>query len=222
MEQSPLTIHKADHTGAIQVTYSGWLLDDSEAIVVLAQWQRPAMALPYVTFGQGDLLVETFYRERHYNIFALYDGSAAPPGADLAATVERLRLGFRQNNTAVAALEQLCPTPPSVCPLKGHYINFTYPIAYEYDLAGNQVAVKDPIAETTYFAYDALARLVWEQDPLGKTEYYGYDAVGNRLTQETHNASSVYAYDSANRLIEVDGVTYAWDTNGNLIDDPRF
>ena len=131
MEQSPLTIHKADHTGAIQVTYSGWLLDDSEAIVVLAQWQRPAMALPYVTFGQGDLLVETFYRERHYNIFALYDGSAAPPGADLAATVERLRLGFRQNNTAVAAPEQLCPTPPSVCPLKGHYVNFTYPVTYD-------------------------------------------------------------------------------------------
>ncbi|HEY54337.1 MAG TPA: DUF402 domain-containing protein [Caldilineae bacterium] len=131
MGQSTILIHKADHNGHILVSYSGWLLDDSEHIVVLARWQRASMLLPYVTFGEGDLLVETFYRQRYYNIFALYDGSKAPDGMDWEIVVERLRLELRRNNTGVAALGQLCPTLSSVCPLKGHYVNFTYPVVYD-------------------------------------------------------------------------------------------
>jgi RHS repeat-associated protein len=43
--------------------------------------------------------------------------------------------------------------------------------------------------------------------------------VGNRLTQETHEGFNTYVYDIANRLIEVDGIVYIWDDNGNLLDD---
>jgi RHS repeat-associated protein len=39
------------------------------------------------------------------------------------------------------------------------------------------------------------------------------------LTQETHEATKTYVYDDANRLIEVDGVPFIWDDNGNLIQD---
>jgi hypothetical protein len=43
--------------------------------------------------------------------------------------------------------------------------------------------------------------------------------VGNRLTQETHEGTSSYLYDDANRLIDVEGTAFIWDDNGNLIQD---
>jgi RHS repeat-associated protein len=48
---------------------------------------------------------------------------------------------------------------------------------------------------------------------------YTYDAVGNRLTQTTITATTVYTYDNANRLINVGGVAQTWDNNGNLLND---
>jgi RHS repeat-associated protein len=69
------------------------------------------------------------------------------------------------------------------------------------------------------YAYDPLYRLIAADYDSGQFFHYGYDAVGNRLLQETHNATNVYAYDAANRLVEVDGVAYNWDANGNLLDD---
>jgi hypothetical protein len=39
------------------------------------------------------------------------------------------------------------------------------------------------------------------------------------LRQETHNETNIYTYDIARRLISVDGVTYSWDDNGNLLAD---
>jgi RHS repeat-associated protein len=53
--------------------------------------------------------------------------------------------------------------------------------------------------------------------------HYTYDAVGNRLTQANmvNGLSSTvsYVYDDANRLTSVNGVTYTWDNNGNLLND---
>ena len=37
--------------------------------------------------------------------------------------------------------------------------------------------------------------------------------MGNRLTQTTLAATTVYTYDDANRLINVGGVVYEWDNN---------
>jgi len=52
---------------------------------------------------------------------------------------------------------------------------------------------------------------------------YTYDAVGNRLSQTTSISGQVstinYIYDDANRLTSVDGVTYVYDNNGNLLND---
>jgi RHS repeat-associated protein len=46
-----------------------------------------------------------------------------------------------------------------------------------------------------------------------------YDAVGNRFFEQTNLGTTTYAYDDANRLASVNGVTYTWDNNGNLLDD---
>jgi RHS repeat-associated protein len=75
------------------------------------------------------------------------------------------------------------------------------------------------VSVTIDYEYDPLYRLTEADYSTGEYFWYTYDAVGNRLTQETHEGTNTYAYDIANRLVEVDGVPYTWDANGNLLSD---
>ena len=73
------------------------------------------------------------------------------------------------------------------------------------------------------YEYDPLNRLTAADYSNGDYYHYTYDAVGNRLTQ-TSSALGLpstveYVYDDANRLTSVNGVTYTWDANGNLLND---
>jgi len=79
--------------------------------------------------------------------------------------------------------------------------------------------VGGPVSVTIDYSYDPLQRLVAADYSTGEFFHYSYDAVGNRLTQEALAGTNVYTYDIANRLVEVDGVTYTWDDNGNLLED---
>ena len=72
---------------------------------------------------------------------------------------------------------------------------------------------------TIDYYYDPFYRLTEADYSTGEYFWYTYDAVGNRLEQETHEETNTYVHDTANRLIEVDGVTYVWDDNGNLLSD---
>jgi YD repeat-containing protein len=69
------------------------------------------------------------------------------------------------------------------------------------------------------YTYDPLYRLAAADYSTGEFFHYSYDAVGNRLMQERLAGTNTSAYDIANRLIEVDGVPYTWDANGNLLND---
>jgi YD repeat-containing protein len=87
-----------------------------------------------------------------------------------------------------------------------------------------QVLVEIPggvgeVSVTIDYYYDPLYRLTEADYSTGEYFWYTYDAVGNRLEQETHEETNTYVYDTANRLIEVDGVPFIWDDNGNLIQD---
>jgi YD repeat-containing protein len=72
---------------------------------------------------------------------------------------------------------------------------------------------------TIEYTYDGLYRLVGANYSDGTYFRYSYDSVGNRLTEETVEGTTVYEYDDANRLASVDEVTYTWDANGILLDD---
>ncbi len=76
-----------------------------------------------------------------------------------------------------------------------------------------------PQSVTIDYTYDPLYRLTAADYDSGEYFHYSYDAVGNRLTQETQAGTNSYTYDNANRLIEVDGVSYTWTANGNLLTD---
>jgi YD repeat-containing protein len=69
------------------------------------------------------------------------------------------------------------------------------------------------------YQYDDLYRQTAADYSSGEFFHYTYDRVGNRLTQDTLAGTNVYIYDIANRLTSVDGVSYSWDDNGNLLSD---
>lgn len=123
-----LTIHKTAPDGSLAATYPAWLLSDGEPILALARWQRPTLVTPYVSFAQGDLLLETFYRDRPYNIFSLFDGAGIED--DLG---ERVARGRRPIPTA--AFETVFSHWRQVLGLherlKGHYINLSYPAVFD-------------------------------------------------------------------------------------------
>ena len=75
------------------------------------------------------------------------------------------------------------------------------------------------VSVTIDYTYDPLYRLTAADYDTGEFFHYTYDAVGNRLAQETHEGTNAYVYDIANRLVEVDGISFVWDDNGNLIQD---
>lgn len=69
------------------------------------------------------------------------------------------------------------------------------------------------------YDYDPLSRLTAADYDDGTFFHYTYDPVGNRLTEVTQAGTTNYAYDIANRLTSVDGVTYAWDPRSNMLSD---
>jgi RHS repeat-associated protein len=81
---------------------------------------------------------------------------------------------------------------------------------------GMQNAAENVVIDYTYDALGRLTGASYEDDTYYR---YTYDAVGNRLSETSDSAAHTYAYDAANRLTSVDGATYTWDNNGNLLSD---
>jgi RHS repeat-associated protein len=72
---------------------------------------------------------------------------------------------------------------------------------------------------TIDYDYDPLNRLAGVTYSSGEVYTYTYDKVGNRSSLISPKGSTSYEYDNADRLIQVDGVDYSWDDNGNLLSD---
>ncbi len=92
--------------------------------------------------------------------------------------------------------------------------------------AGASLLALAGVTETTTinYSYDPLYRVTGASytGTLTNTFGYSYDAVGNRTVQTQTITSTLvtnYSYDIANRLTSVNGVTYSWDDNGNLLND---
>lgn len=69
-----LTVHKLDHAGREVWQYPARVLArDAGSIRLEAFFNRDDMPLDYTTFKRGDRFIETFYADRWYNVFAVYD-----------------------------------------------------------------------------------------------------------------------------------------------------
>lgn len=75
MKNTPsFTVYKLDHNGREVWQYPARVLEHGPTWVRLeAFFNRDDMALGYAIFKRGDRFIETFYNDRWYNIFAVYD-----------------------------------------------------------------------------------------------------------------------------------------------------
>ena len=74
MPDEALTVYKLDHAGREVWQYPARVLARGADFVRLeAFFNRDDMALGYTTFRRGDRFIETFYDDRWYNVFAVYD-----------------------------------------------------------------------------------------------------------------------------------------------------
>lgn len=65
-------IRKLDYRGVEKATYEGEVLSrDAHSVLIRAVWTRPTTRLPFITFERGDILHESFYNDRWYNVFEL-------------------------------------------------------------------------------------------------------------------------------------------------------
>ena len=73
------------------------------------------------------------------------------------------------------------------------------------------------LARTIDYTYDDHYRLTAATYTSGETYSYTYDPAGNRLEQIIGGDTTSYTYDAANRLASVNGLSYNFDANGNLL-----
>ncbi len=71
-----ITVHKLDAAGREVWSYPTHLLARGATWVRLeARFDRDDVDFPGLGLRRGDRMVETFYADRHYNVFAVYDGA---------------------------------------------------------------------------------------------------------------------------------------------------
>jgi uncharacterized protein len=71
---SPFTVYKLDHLGREVWQYPARVLTrEANSVQLEAFFNREDMDLGYTVFKRGDRFIETFYSDRWYNVFAVYD-----------------------------------------------------------------------------------------------------------------------------------------------------
>ena len=70
----PIRVLKCNLVGEVTWQYEGRVLErKSNAVVLEAFFNRPDMPFMDVILKENDRFVETFYTDRWYNIFEIYD-----------------------------------------------------------------------------------------------------------------------------------------------------
>lgn len=71
---TPITVYKLDHLGREVWQYPARVLERGPGYIRLeAFFNRDDMDLEYAIFKRGDRFIETFYENRWFNVFAIYD-----------------------------------------------------------------------------------------------------------------------------------------------------
>ncbi len=90
--------------------------------------------------------------------------------------------------------------------------------SFTNDAAGNRVQIVDAENRTLRFLYDPARQLIEENAGGNDTVKYGYLPGGNRGSKEHAGQTIRSRYDEAGRLVESGDETFAYDSNGNLLE----
>jgi hypothetical protein len=72
--RTPITVHKLDETGREVCHYHGLMLDRTTTSLTLeAHFDREGLDFHGMLLRRGDRFVETYYSDRWYNVFAIFD-----------------------------------------------------------------------------------------------------------------------------------------------------
>ena len=72
--RTPITVHKLDETGREVWYYPGVVLDRTTTSLTLeAHFDHQDLDFHGMLLRRGDRFVETYYSDRWYNVFAIYD-----------------------------------------------------------------------------------------------------------------------------------------------------
>jgi predicted RNA-binding protein associated with RNAse of E/G family len=74
-----ITVHKLDHRGREVWSYAGRVIRHTPADLILeAFFDRESETIGGILLRRGDRFVETYFTDRWYNIFAVYEGRGGP------------------------------------------------------------------------------------------------------------------------------------------------
>ena len=74
MPKTPITVHKLNEQGVEIWQYKGAVVERTENSLTLhAHFDRENVQFFGLKLERGDLFIETFFEDRWYNIFAIYD-----------------------------------------------------------------------------------------------------------------------------------------------------
>ena len=88
---------------------------------------------------------------------------------------------------------------------------------YTYDASGRRTGLTTVTGEWTW-QYDAKSQLVSATGPNGTFIDFQYDAAGNRSVVSDSGVETKYTVNELNQYTEINGVTYLWDADGNLLE----
>ncbi|MBI1881260.1 MAG: hypothetical protein HYR94_24025, partial [Chloroflexi bacterium] len=161
-----------------------------------------------VYVGLGDVLTDvTGFAPGQWSWANLTTGGMTATLSITTTGVSTISLWMREDGLRIDRL--LITTDTS-------YIPTGYGLAEtERQIGGDDLII--PLTRTIVYSYDKLYRLTGADYTSGENYQYSYDPVGNRLEQIINGDTTEYLYDAANRLTEVDGQSYTFDDNGNLL-----
>jgi YD repeat-containing protein len=100
--------------------------------------------------------------------------------------------------------------------------NLLYQFDYGFDKKGNltQKAITNPseIKTVFNFSYDSLNRLINLMENSRQVSQFDYDPNGNLIKDYRDDEIIHFEYDTSNRIINQNGISYKYDLNSNLIE----
>jgi YD repeat-containing protein len=178
-----------------------------------------AHRLAQIQDWDNNLTAYTYDKSGLPNTISLPNGILSSYDWDAAERLERLEHSFGAETLAAYSYtyDRIGNRAQAVEVLRRPAISVDYPYKTYFPIIAQGNPGHPEV--TIDYTYDPLYRLTAADYSSGEYFHYTYDAAGNRLSEATREGINTYIYDAAHQITQVDGISYSWDENRNLISD---